>query len=110
MKAYKEFNRPRRDRPDTMKVYEHYGAAEDCKRIKSGEYGSIDFFIGREEELKELTADMAGFGTGKSQRVIIDYDRDYGWFVAKRILMDYGARENAFTSGCKEDKHGEIRE
>ncbi len=83
----------RQDYPDTMKVHEHYGAAEDCERIKSGEYEAIDFFIGREEELMDLTANMAGFGTAKSQRVIIDYDKDYGWFMVKRILMEYGDKD-----------------
>lgn len=83
-------NISRPDRPDTTKVYEHYGVAEDYERIKSGEYEAVDFFISREEKLKEATANMAGFGTAKSQRVIIDYDKDYGWFMVKRIPMDYG--------------------
>lgn len=83
-------NIPRSDRPDTTKIYEHYGAAEDYERIKSGEYTAVDFCIGREKELKDLTANMAGFGTAKSQRIIIDYDKDYGWFMVKRILRDYG--------------------
>ena len=82
----------REDKPDTMKVYEHYGASEDMERIKSGEYKSVGLMIGREADLKELTANMAGFGTGKSQRVIIDYDKDYGWFLVRRIPMDYGAK------------------
>ncbi len=83
----------REDKPDTMKVYEHYGASEDMERIKSGEYKSVGLMIGREADLKELTANMAGFGTGKSQRVIIDYDKDYGWFLVRRIPMDYGAKK-----------------
>lgn len=81
------------NRPDTMKIYEHYGASEDVKRIKSGEYKSVDFMIGREADLKKLTANMTGFGTGKSQRVIIDYDKDYGWFIVRRIPMEYGAKK-----------------
>ena len=83
----------REDKPDTMKVYEQYGASEDMERIKSGEYKSVGFMIGREADLKELTANMAGFGTGKSQRVIIDYDKDYGWFIVRRIPMEYGAKK-----------------
>ena len=81
------------NRPDTMKIYEHYGASEDVKHIKNGEYKSVDFLVGREADLKELTANMAGFGTGKSQRVIIDYDKDYGWFIVRRILMEYGVKK-----------------
>ena len=88
----------REDKPDTMKVYEHYGASEDVERIKSGEYKSVDFMIGREADLEKLTANMAGFGTGKSQRVIIDYDKDYGWFIVRRIPMEYGAK-NASGKG-----------
>lgn len=86
-------NIPRPDRPDTTKIYEHYGAAEDYERIKSGEYPAIDFKIFRKEDLKEATADMVGFGTAKSQRIIIDYDKDYGWFMVKRILRDYGSKD-----------------
>lgn len=86
-------NIPRPDRPDTTKIYEHYGVAEDYERIKSGEYPAVDFKIFREEDLKEATADMVGFGTAKSQRIIIDYDKDYGWFMVKRILRDYGSKD-----------------
>ncbi|MCI9197755.1 MAG: hypothetical protein HFH56_06105 [Lachnospiraceae bacterium] len=84
---------PGRDRPDTTKIYEHYGVTEDYERIKSGEYAAVDFKIFREEELKKATANMAGFGTAKSQRIIIDYDKDYGWFMVKRILRDYGDKD-----------------
>lgn len=83
-------NIPRSDRPDTTKIYGHYGAAEDYERIKSGELKAIDIHIVREDELKELTADMAGFGMAKSQRIIIDYDKGYGWAIVKRILMEHG--------------------
>ena len=86
-------NIPRSDRPDTTKIYEHYGAEEDYERIKSGEYSAVDYKIFREEDLKEATANMVGFGTAKSQRIIIDYDKDYGWAMVKRILMDYKAKD-----------------
>lgn len=82
-----------RDRPDTTEIYEHYGVAEDYERIKSGEYTAVDLRIFRKEDLKEATANMVGFGTAKSQRIIIDYDKDYGWFMIKRILMDYKAKD-----------------
>lgn len=86
-------NTPRPDRPNTTEIYEHYGAAGDYERIKSGEYAAVDFHIVREEDLREATANMAGFGTAKSQRIIIDYDKDYGWAMVKRILMDYRAKD-----------------
>lgn len=89
-------NVPRSDCTDTTKIYEHYGAAEDYECVKSGKYSAVDYEIFRKEDLKEATADMVGFGTAKSQRIIIDYDKDYGWFMVKRILMDYGNKD---TSG-----------
>ena len=53
-------------------------------------YKGLDWKIGNECDIKELTSDMAGFGTEQSQRVIIDYDRNYGKFLVRRIYMDYG--------------------
>ena len=46
---------PGRDRPDTTKIYEHYGVAEDYERIKSGGYAAVDFHIVRKEDLKQIT-------------------------------------------------------
>lgn len=63
-------------------------------------YGGIDWMIGNECDIKALTADMAGFGTKRSQRVIIDYDRDYGKFLVRRIYEDYGTSSE---SPVKED-------
>ena len=57
---------------NTDKIYQHYGKEKDLEAIKNGETEGVDFLIGKEENLKGLTADMAGFGTGQSQRVIID--------------------------------------
>ena len=53
-------------------------------------YKGLDWKIGNECDIKELTSDMAGFGTEQSQRVIIDYDKNYGKFLVRRIYMDYG--------------------
>ena len=76
-------------------VYEHYGVESDRRFVESGEISGIDFLIGKEADIKELTADMAGFGTAQSQKVIIEYDKGYGYFIAKRIKMDYGTYRNA---------------
>lgn len=92
---HEEILKKAEDAPSTLKIYEHYGAAKDYEAVKQGNYKSVDFLIGREEDIKELTADMSGFGTDSSQRIIIDYDKGYGWFTAKRILMDYGTFDNA---------------
>ena len=51
----------------------------------SGEYKKVDFLIGKEEDIKELTNNMAGFGIEESQTVIIEYDKGYGHFIVKRI-------------------------
>ena len=83
-------DKKRDDCPDRAKVYEHYSVPEDYERIKNGGYAAVDTHIVREEELKQLTADMAGFGMAKSQRIIIDYDEGYGWAIVKRILTDQG--------------------
>lgn len=77
---------------NTDKIYQHYDKEKDLKAIKNGETEGVDFLIGKEENLKELTADMAGFGAGQSQRVIIDYDKGYGYFIAKRIPVNYGTK------------------
>lgn len=53
-------------------------------------HGGMDWKVGDEGDIRELTADMAGFHTEKSQRVIIDYDKGFGKFLVRRIYMDYG--------------------
>ena len=76
-------------------IYEHYGAEEDREAVRKGEIQRVDFLIGKEEDIKELTANMAGFGTDRSQRIIIDYDKGYGYFIAKRRERNYGTHRNA---------------
>lgn len=81
------------DAKRTAEIYQHYGIAQDKKTVKEGRAEHIDFLIGKEEDIQEITRDMAGFGTGRSQKVIIEYDKGYGYFIAKRIPMNYGASE-----------------
>ena len=57
-------------------------------------YRGLDWMIGDEDKIKELTADMAGFHAEKSQRVIIDYDKGFGKFLVRRVYMDYGTPES----------------
>lgn len=70
----------------------HYCTKQEIAELFN-RYGGIDWMIGNECDIKNLTADMAGFGTEKSQRVLIDYDRDYGKFLVRRVYLDYGASE-----------------
>lgn len=72
-------------------VYQHYGMEKDKEDLEAGKITGVDFMVGREEDIEKLTKNMAGFGTENSQRVIIDYDKGYGYFVAKRLQMKYGA-------------------
>lgn len=78
----------------TIEIYDHYGRQQDYEKVKAGEYSRVDFLEGKEEDIRELTADMAGFGCNQSQRVIIEYDKGYGYFLVKRIPVKYGASEN----------------
>lgn len=74
-------------------IYQHYGIEYDKKAIQDGNIELINFLIGKEDDIKDLTHNMAGFGTDRSQKVIIEYDKGYGYFIAKCIPMDYGASE-----------------
>ena len=75
----------------TLEVYQHYGMEQDKKDVESGNLKGVDFLIGKEEDIVKLTRNMAGFGAEKSQRVIIEYDKGYGYFIVKRSQMEYGA-------------------
>ena len=75
----------------TLEVYQHYGMEQDKKDVESGNLKGVDFLIGKEEDIVKLTRNMAGFGAEKSQRVTIEYDKGYGYFIAKRSQMKYGA-------------------
>lgn len=72
----------------------HYLTKQEMADIFE-KYGSMDWRIGDEKDLGELTADMAGFGTKRSQRVIIDYDKNYGKFLVLRVYKDYEASSDA---------------
>ncbi|MDE7001517.1 MAG: hypothetical protein K2P73_14735 [Lachnospiraceae bacterium] len=67
----------------------HYCTKEEMEDALE-KHGGMDWRIGSEDDIRELTADMAGFHTEKSQRVIIDYDKGFGKFLVRRISMDYG--------------------
>ncbi len=79
---------------DAHEVYKHYGMEKDLEAVKNKEIEGVDFLVGREEELETLTANMAGFGMEKSQRVIIEYEKGYGYFIVKRILTEQKASKD----------------
>ncbi len=70
----------------------HYCTKQEMAEIAE-RYGGLDWLIGAEKDIKNLTADMAGFKSEKSQRVIIDYDKGYGRFLVRRFDMNYKAQE-----------------
>lgn len=78
-----------------LEIYNHYGYQQDNTKVASGEYPLVDFNVYREADIKEVTANMAGFGIEQSQMVIIEYDKGYGHFVVKRIPKKYGASGDA---------------
>lgn len=79
----------------TLEVYQHYGMEQDKKDVESGKLKGVDFLIGKEEDIVKLTRNMAGFGAEKSQRITIEYDKGYGYFIVKRSQMKYGASKEA---------------
>ncbi|MDO5390993.1 MAG: hypothetical protein Q4F24_07915, partial [Eubacteriales bacterium] len=79
---------------DYSEICSHYYIEEDRKKIESGEFRNLDFVICKESDIAKLTNSMAGFGMEQSQRVIIEYDKGYGYFIVKRIPMEYGISED----------------
>lgn len=79
---------------NAYEVYRHYGIETDLEAVGNKQIDGVDFLVGEETEIKKLTADMAGFGTGRSQKVIIEYDKGYGYFLVKRIFTEYGASQD----------------
>ena len=65
----------------SMEVYKHYGL--DLLKMK-GNKEEHDWGICKKEDARKITGNMAGFGMDHSQRIIIDYDRDYGWTLVRR--------------------------
>lgn len=65
-------------------IYKHYGLDKDAEAVEKGDTEKVDFLIGKESDIAELTGNMAGFGIDQSQTVTIEYDKGYGYFVAKR--------------------------
>lgn len=81
-------------RCELEQIEHHYGLMDHISEIKSGKINGVDFMIGAEEEIEELTANLAGFGCDKSKRIIIEYDKGFGYFMVKQILMEYGTPQD----------------
>lgn len=72
----------------SIEVYKHFGL--DLLQMKeNGE--EHDWGICEKENAGKLTGNMAGFGMDQSQRVIIDYDKDYGLVLVRRYDAKCGA-------------------
>lgn len=65
----------------SIEVYRHYGLDLMDMKEKGEEH---DWGICEKKEVKELTGNMAGFGMEQSQRIVIDYDKDYKWVLVRR--------------------------
>lgn len=67
---------------DIVRVFEHYNIdIEEAKTNKE----EFDFVIYLKEDARETTGNMAGFQMDTSQRVIIDFDKDYKYVLVRRI-------------------------
>ncbi len=67
-------------------IFSHFGISEEAmkQQVKQGEAERIDFRICEKKKVKEATANMCGFGMEESQRIIIDYDKEYGLVLIRR--------------------------
>lgn len=63
-------------------VYRHFGLDLSEMKARGEEH---DWGICRKEDAKRITGNMAGFGMGQSQRLIIDHDKEYDWVLVRRI-------------------------
>ncbi len=75
----------------SKEVYEHFGLDLQQMLEQRQEH---DWGILKREDAEKCTRNMMGFGMGQSQRIIIDYDKDYGWVLVRRIRRGCGAVEN----------------
>ncbi len=66
-------------------VYKHFGL-DLIKMLENAE--EHDWRICSKEDAEECTNNMAGFGMENSQRIIIDYDKDYGWILVRRYVKN----------------------
>ncbi len=65
----------------SIEVYKHYGLNLFEMKENGEEH---DWGICKKEDAEGITGNMAGFGMDQSQRIIIDYDKDYGWTLVRR--------------------------
>lgn len=65
----------------SMEVYKHFG----LDLLKMGDEGrEHEWGICKKENADKCTRNMVGFGMEQSQRIIIDYDKDYDWVLVRR--------------------------
>lgn len=73
----------------TDEVLRHFSAHEEILGDTKN-CGGVDFLIGKVEDAAILTANMAGFGMEKNQKIIIDFDKDYDYFLVRKMTKEYG--------------------
>ena len=71
----------------SIEVYKHYGLDLFTMKENSEEH---DWGICKKEDVAECTGNMAGFGMDQSQRIIIDYDKDFDWTLVRRYRKKDG--------------------
>ena len=69
----------------TQEVFQHVGLEiETLKQQIGNDLDFLDWAICKTEDAAALTGNMAGFGMEHSQRIIIDYDKEYGYILVRR--------------------------
>lgn len=77
----------RKEKADYRKVFQHFGInLEEYRQRVQETGGSLNWKIGEQEAVEQLTGNMAGFGAAQSQRIIIDYDKDYDVFLVRQEI------------------------
>ena len=75
----------------SKEVYEHFGLDLQQMLEQRQEH---DWGILKREDADICRSKRVGFGRGPSHCIIIDYDKDYGWVLVRRIRRGCGAVEN----------------
>lgn len=66
-------------------VLKHFGLSFEKLRKEGKE---LDFAICNRSDVKKATGNLAGYGTEHSQRITIDYDREYDYVLVRREYYD----------------------
>lgn len=85
-----------------IEVMEHYGYSFEGMAAELQETGcGFDFLIGRTEDAETNTGNVIDAKAGKRQKIVIDFDPDYGYFLIRKIRPAPG--ETQETPGASEN-------